>query len=279
MIASMFTIEVLAIQNCLLKEERIVIKGVIKKVQVPNTTDTESIKTEDEDGYYVIDNNETLFNDERDDNYYISKRYEISKLCNKAFSKPVYFLISFVIVGYLYVGVTTNGIIAGNALKDIISKTIADELPDFYYILIVLGFYGIAILISMNNINKLRKFSLFIIGCRAIIISIIFGVCIHTMYIYGISRFETIPKFEVTNITVMIGNSLFFFMSHHSVPGLVENFTPQRKLTKLLITGYAIALFILLTFGYVSLFTFSQFKVCDKDTFPGAIQVIITTYP
>jgi hypothetical protein len=272
----MFIIETLAIQNSFLKEERMVIRkaSLVESDAFNVSQDSLLVSPSPSEGRdKPVESEPVIYNDERDDNFYIFKRYEISKLANKIFSKPLYFFMAFIIVGYLYIGVTSNGIIAGNSLKDIIGRTVGYELPDYYYYIIIIVFYFLAILISMNNINNLKQVSLFIMAGRFIIIGIIFGVCFHTMYTNGISEISTIPRFDMSNITVMIGNSLFFFMSHHSIPGMVENFSPQRNLIKLLVLGYLIGFLILLSFGYVALLTFSKYTSCDKEVFPGAIQV------
>jgi hypothetical protein len=267
----MFIIEILAIQNSFLREE----KMVIKKASLVEQKNQEGVDLSQDSllvNPAVVGNH--VYNDERDDNFYIFKRYEISKLANKIFDKPLYFMISFIIVAYLYIGVTSSSIIAGNSLEFIIGRSMQTNLPIYTYYIIIVCFYTLAILISMNNIKNLKQVSLIIMGCRFLIIGMIFGVCIYTMYTYGPSDFSTIPTFNMSNITVMIGNSLFFFMSHHSIPGMVENFYPQKNLIKLLVVGYMVGLAILLSFGYVALFTFSKYTTCDIETFPGAIQVI-----
>jgi amino acid permease len=258
-VASMFIIETLAIQNAFLKEEKEVL------VQVRSTSDKLN-------SY----NTSQASDDESDDSFFIFKRYEISKLANKVFNKPLYFCVVIIMVCYLYISVTSNGILAGNTLKDIIGRTIGQKLEDFWYLFIVFSFYCFAIIISLNNINKLKKLSMFIIACRFSIILIIIGTCIYSMATNGVAKMEQIPKFNISNITIMIGNSLFFFMSHHSIPGMVENFSPQRKLIRFLVIGYIIALILLLTLGYLALFTFSQFSVCDSEVFPSAIRDIFS---
>jgi len=72
----------------------------------------------------------------------------------------------------------------------------------------------------------------------------------------------------------MIGNSLLVFMSHHSIPGMVENFTPQKRFIKLLIIGYIFSLIFILLYSYITLFSFSNPEFsCDKNhEFPIAIQ-------
>ena len=221
-----------------------------------------------------IENEEESVLDEKNDSFYIKKRFEISKL-SKILPKAGYFFVVITIICYLYVGVTSNSIIAGNNLKDIIGKTFGvKEMPGYSYYLVVGIFFIVTIIIALNNIKHLKKFSMFIMIMRFIIIFLIMGCCFYSMGKYGISKFSNIPKFDISNITVMIGNSLFVFMSHHSIPGMVENFTPQRRLIKLLIVGYFCSLIFIVLYSYVGLFAFSDPDLkCDKNgPFPIAIQ-------
>jgi hypothetical protein len=211
--------------------------------------------------------------EEESDPFYISKRYEISRLANKTLRKPLYFFVMLVICGYLYIGVTSNAIIAGNSLKDVLAKTFETTMPSYTYTLIVLAFFLISLFIALNNINKLKVFSMFIMGCRFAIILLVMASCIYSISKYGGSPYEQIPKSSLNHITVMIGNSLFFFMSHHSIPGMVEKFYPQKNLKKLLILGYVSSLIIMISYAYISLYAFSHLTNCDNNEFPCAIQV------
>ena len=309
-VACTFIIEALAMKNSLVKRENIILNKAIKANELDKKENDKDIEDKDKDrptflskeslsltleakkenndnndnnnieeekisdekkGLLVIENENTM--DEKNDSFYIAKRFEISKL-SKALSKPGYFFVVITIICYLYVGVTSNGIIAGNNLKDIIGKTFDTELPDYSYYIIVSCFFIITITIALNNIKHLKKFSMFIMVMRFVIIFLIMGCCFYSMVKYGIAKFSDIPKFDISNITVMIGNSLFVFMSHHSIPGMVENFTPQKRLIKLLIVGYFFSLLFIVLYSYVGLFAFSDPKFsCDKNApFPIAIQ-------
>ncbi len=210
---------------------------------------------------------------EKNDSFYIFKRYEISKLACKVFNKPLYFSCVTIIICYLYISLTSNSVIAGNSLKFIISKSFDRELPEYSYYIIVGSFFFCIFIMSLNNINNLKKLSMFIMVCRFLLILLVMGCCIYSLVKNGAAKYEEMPKADFRNITIMIGNSLFFFMSHHSIPGMVENFKPQRNLIKLLIIGYTISLVIMLVYGYLSLLTFAQYKDCNFNNYPCAIQV------
>ena len=300
-IACTFIIEALALKNSLLKQENAILdKAIQEQENEPrDSADNNENKDKDrptflskaslasniediqKDNNIIIDEKEhELIEDEinedaleRRNTFYIYKRYEISKL-SKALPKSGYFFVVLTIIFYLYVGVTSNGIIAGNNLKDIIGKTFGIEMPDYSYYVVVICFFIITITIALNNIKHLKKFSMFIMVMRFVIIFLIMGSCFYSMGKYGIAPMKDVPKFDISNITVMIGNSLFVFMSHHSIPGMVENFRPQKRLVKLLIIGYIFSLIFIVLYSYVGLFAFSKPEYsCDKNhDFPIAIQ-------
>jgi amino acid permease len=313
-IACTFIIEALALKNSILKQENIILdKAIAEEKQENNDSFNGSEKDKDKDKdkdrptflsktslasnideIKQVEKNDIIKEDnqeeqekdkeviddmlgddllERSNTFYISKRFEISKL-SKALPKIGYFFVVITIICYLYIGVTSNGIIAGNNLKDIIGRTLGIDMPEYSYYIIVICFFFITITIALNNIKHLKKFSMFIMIMRFVIIFLIMGCCFYSMGKYGVAEFKDIPKFDLSNITVMIGNSLFVFMSHHSIPGMVENFTPQKRLIKLLIIGYIFSLIFIVLYSYIGLFAFSNpnYK-CDKNSeFPIAIQ-------
>ena len=274
-IACTFIIESLAMKNAITKIEINLLKNALESESENEKENDKKKKNNDETD--IVNFNENIENEESNDDFYITKRYEISKLAN-LLPKPLYFFVVLTIIFYLYVGVTSNSIIAGNNLKDIIGKTFNKELPDYSYQIIVSIFYLFVITIALNNINKLKQFSMFIMIMRFLIISLIIGCCIYSIVKNGAALFKDIPKFDLSNITVMIGNSLFVFMSHHSIPGMVENFSPQKNLVKILILGYFFSFIFIVFYGYISLFAFSKPDLsCDNKKFPTAIQATFSS--
>lgn len=279
-IACTFIIEALAMKNYFKKNASSVLEAASK------TQDSNSVNFEQKEVSPVIPPstntesqehlNDQILSDntiEEQDNYYISKRYEISIL-GRLMTKPLYFFVVFTMICYLYVGVTSNGIIAGNNLLDIIGRTFGVKLEFKYYYVIVCVFFMLTILVALNNIVHLKKFSMFIMVCRFMVIFLIIGCCFYSIAVYGPAKYSEIKTFDANNITVMIGNSLFVFMSHHSIPGMVEGFSPQRNLMKLLIIGYTCSLLFMLFYGYLSVFAFGKRDLsCEKTIFPTAIQV------
>jgi hypothetical protein len=102
--------------------------------------------------------------------------------------------------------------IAGKSILTILNIS-AEDGSKVYYYLIVLGFFLCVILLALYNINHLKKLSMFVMVCRFLMIFLILGSSIYSMSNYGVAKWEEVPKFNLSNITVIIGNSLFLFMS------------------------------------------------------------------
>lgn len=81
---------------------------------------------------------------ELNDEYYISERFEISKLSNKIFNKFIYFLVVIILVGYLYIGVTANGIIIGKTLEKTLPQTFDffKNVKNLYLIVVLIFFFS-----------------------------------------------------------------------------------------------------------------------------------------
>jgi purine-cytosine permease-like protein len=188
----------------------------------------------------------------------------------------LYLLLAIDICLYLYIGLTSNTVIASRSIQKIFSIMIYGDthsLPSFSYYIIALLFIFIVLLLSLGDIKNLRKFTIAIMICRFTVIIIILSCCFYSMAEYGVSSLEQIPKFKIENISIMLGNSIFFFMIHHSIPGIVDSFKPQKQLTFLLFIGFFISLIFMISFGFIALLAFSKVTTCDNDYFPCAIQV------
>ena len=213
---------------------------------------------------------------ESNDNFYIGKRFEVANIGYRNMPFGFYVLLAIDICLYLYIGLTSNTVIASKSLVKVFSLIFygdSNSIPSYFYYIIAALFILCFLLLSLGNIASLRKFTIFIMVCRFIVIILIIGCCFYSIIKEGISDYNEIPKFKMENITIMLGNSIFFFMIHHSIPGIVDSFKPQKKLMPLLFIGFLISLIVMVSFGFISLLAFSKFKVCDTDIFPCAIQV------
>ena len=190
----------------------------------------------------------------------------------------LYIFLSIDLCLYLYIGIISNTVICSTSLKQILSIIIYGDsslLEDYFYYIIAVSFLMIVLFLSLGNIANLRRFTIFIMLCRFAIIIIIIICCFYAIGKEGASSYSDIPKFNLDNISIMLGNSIFFMMVHHSIPGFVDSFKPQRKLISLLFVAFCISLCVMIGFGVISLIALAKYNDpnCNNNVFPCPIQV------
>lgn len=298
-ITSSFLIESIAIANAINKEEQQIYSEIrtsitsensmlvgsihdvnmegLLKFNSPLNSPTSSTTSEIEGKNKLNDTVDKDDEDERRDSFYIEKRFEVLKMTKSAFSKPYYLISIVIMIGYVYISITSNAVLMGTSLEQILIKTFdLKPLEDskvgiLYYI--VVGFYYFCILtVSLRNIEELKKFTSIIMLARIVVIALIVGSCFYIIKKDGITPIDKIPKMNFDNITLMIGNTLFYFMIQHSVPGIVEGFKPQRNLMKLLFFSFFISFVVFYAYGIITLLTFGKYTNCSLDDFPSAIR-------
>lgn len=101
----------------------------------------------------------------------------------------------------------------------------AKGIPDPYYFgMIVFG--GISIVFSMGNIENTFYLQVTTTVLRFLSIFLMIGTSFVSMFVYGISSASSIHYFNFGYISVLFGNSVFTFLSHHSVSGIVYPVRP-----------------------------------------------------
>ena len=294
---SSLLIETIAISNALEYEELKILRNTVKEdsrvSESVDVGDVEAILNYTTKKSFVI-NTRKLSNDsnyeqqdgiakdkliendpiEAEDNFFIYKRIEICKLAKKL-NAPSFTIIMIVMVLYLYLSITSNALLLGNAFDKLITREFGldhnnNSVGPVYYITVAC-YYVLILNISQRNIEDLKKFTLIIMFARIIIICLLFGSMIYIINTYGISDFSESPKFDFSKSALMFGNTLFYFMIQHSIPGIIEGFTPQKNLLKLLFLSFSFSLILFYFYGIVSFLAFGKYTSCNLDQFPSAI--------
>lgn len=150
-------------------------------------------------------------------------------------------------------------------------KNKKDQSLSYVYYIVIITYYAFILLISQKNIEDLKKLSFIVMTARIIVILLLFASMILTIVKYGVRSFPDSPKFNFSNSALMLGNTLFYFMIQHSIPGIVEGFKPQKNLIKLLFYSFICSFMLFYIYGLFSFISFGHYKTCDFDVFPSAI--------
>ena len=243
---------------------------------ITNALNKQSEKVDDSKvNEQIISDKEEHLNDDEDP-YFVKKRFEITSIALKHSNVFMKVAILLVFVVFLNISQINLFVISGNAVVNTLARsffTSSHEVPSYLYILIVFIFWFVSTLLSLNDLKFLSKFSIGITFIRFIFFFVILGMTLYTIINYGVSSVDEIPMVDHSYLANMIGNSIFSFMIHHSLPGIFEAFPDQKRFIKVLGVSFIIFTTITLGFAIFALITFAKYKVCTLEDFPSAIYV------
>ena len=217
-----------------------------------------------------------LIKNEQD--YFMNNKIELCDLTLKAFDKgKVYVFISSIIILYLYIAISAQCLLFNSIIIETIYQLITQTIlykKDFdtiVYFLLTISFFTILVIFSQTSIQTLAKVSSYIAFLRlAILIAIVYTM-IDNIVKYGPSSYEVIPKMNYNNTTLMFGNTLFFFMTQHSIPGLACGFKKQKYIFIVFFIGFLTSAIIQYLYGLLSVIAYSKYTSCTEH-YPSAIQ-------
>lgn len=89
------------------------------------------------------------------------------------------------------------------------------------------------------------------------------GSSLISIFINGISSLSSINYFNVSAISMLFGNSVFTFLSHHSVSGIIYPVRPQSKVRNMFLYSFALGGGLLMLEGFLATFAFAWVKNTD----------------
>jgi len=94
------------------------------------------------------------------------------------------------------------------------------------------------------------------------------GTSLVSIFAFGCSSLSSINYFNVGYLSVLFGNSVFTFMSHHSVSGIVYPVRPQSKIKHMFLYSFMLGGGMLMLEGFLATFAFAWVKIDDPSKFP-----------
>jgi hypothetical protein len=95
-----------------------------------------------------------------------------------------------------------------------------------------------------------------------------------TIYYIGKGEAKSAPVFDfknqITHIGTVFGNTVFIFIYHHSISGIIYPIRPQTSLKKMFMISHIVGYLLLGILGLLAFFTFSGYTN-SCDTYPCAV--------
>lgn len=183
--------------------------------------------------------------------YYIREKIEISRMSDDHLHIAAkYFL--FVIIGcYMYGAMIFKYVSGAKSLSEGISFTITGEKDKFdndfkFYYICIFAFAAISIFFSLGNIENSRVLQIVTMYMRFFATFLMIVGSLYAIFKFGITMTgkDVIPDFN--HASNLFANTVFVFVAHHSIAGIVKPVRPQTAVYNILFRSFGLGASILM---------------------------------
>lgn len=189
--------------------------------------------------------------------YYIREKIELGKLVEKFCAKWIKIIFLFILVVYMYGAMCLKYASGSESFVQAVSFTLYDDVLEWerrspidpYYLGIII--FGILSLIfSFGNIENSKVLQIVTGIIRLVVIVFLYG---GSLYYLGTNGVNAAPVFDfknqLSNIANTFGGTVFVFIFHHSISGIVYPIRPQSQIKPMFLASHIIGSSLLVIEG------------------------------
>lgn len=136
------------------------------------------------------------------------------------------------------------------------------------YYLGILIFGGLSLIFSFGNIENSKTLQVTTSGLRFLAIIFMYGGSIFYLGKYGMNAAPVFdPHEQFKSLATVFGNTVFVFIFHHSISGIIYPIRPQHKTKKMFLASHVVGASLLGIEGLLAFFAFSGLTN-DCNTYP-----------
>ena len=216
---------------------------------------------------------------EKDSPFYIRQKLEFGALAADHSHKYFRYAVFAVLIIYVYGAMLLKYVAGAKSFAEGMSMTIygnTDTLKeklfiDPYYLGIII-FGVLSTFFSLGNIENSKGIQMVSTVLRFISIILLIGTSIFVMFKYGVANPAKLDFLNFDEISGLFGGTVFVFICHYSISGIVYPIRPQKKVKPMIITAFMLSSTVLLIEGFCAALAFGHHTSQDPNVFPGAIK-------
>lgn len=209
--------------------------------------------------------------------YYIREKIEISKMSDDHMHPYVKYILFIIIGCYMYGAMIFKYVSGAQSISQGISFTFSGSRDKFnhdfhfYYVCIII-FAAISIVFSLGNIENSRLLQVITMYLRFFTTFLMIIGSLISIFKFGITMEldDIIP--DMTHASNLFANSVFVFVAHHSIAGIVKPVRPQVSVYNILFYSFTVGSAILVVESALAALAFTNVNNPDCDKFPCDIQ-------
>ena len=192
------------------------------------------------------------------------------------------YAVLIVLVIYMYGAMTLKYVAGAKSLMEVLAMTFSGNkdawedkmgfIKPYWLGIFVFGF--LSIIFSLGNIENSKGLQVVSVCMRFLSIILLILTSIVAIIKFGPTPMAEIEWFNFSEISDLFGNTIFIFILHHSVSGIVYPIRPQEKVKPMFMTSFSMGAGILVLEGFLAALAFGKEEYKDKAVgdFPCEIQ-------
>ena len=213
--------------------------------------------------------------------YFIDQKVELGIMAEQHIGTWFKIVVMVILIIYMYGAMILKYVAGAKSFVEGVSMTIYGDqkeleerlFMDPYYIGIAI-FMVLSVMFSLGNIENSKGLQVVSVFLRFFAIGLMIATSIYALIRFGSTRFEDIVWFDASNIDNLFGSTLFIFICHHSISGIISPVRPQRHVKYMFPTSFVLGGACLFIQAVLATFAFGNKSLpTDKNEFPSYIQV------
>ena len=140
--------------------------------------------------------------------------------------------------------------------KDI--NKLEDEIPWIYYLSIGI-FAGLSLAFSFGDIENSKGLQIFSAIMRFVTLGMMYFGTVYYISTDGVNQHEPVWDWanQASAAATVFGNTVFVFIYHHSIPGIIYPVRPQKQVNQMFLIANIVGAVLLTLEGYLAYVAFS----------------------
>jgi hypothetical protein len=209
----------------------------------------------------------------KESDFYIREKIEIGILCERISNSWVKYSFITILIIYVYGAVSLKYVTGAISLQEGMSFLITgqegkwvEDYPWTYFIGIAI-FGSLSIGFSFGDIENSKTLQVITSWVRVIVVLLMYGCTIYYWADFGTHKAPTFDfKEQMKSLSTVFGNTVFIFIYHHSVPGIIYPVRPQSALPKMFLISNIVGGFMLFLEAQLAWYAFSGLPNNCEDT-------------
>jgi len=209
--------------------------------------------------------------------YYIREKIELSRMSDDHLHLAVKYFMFAIIACYMYGAMIFKYVSGAQSLSEGISFTFTKDRDRFdndfhFYYICIFVFAAISIVFSLGNIENSKTLQVVTMYLRFITTFLMIFGSLLSIFKHGIKMEFSDLKPDFSHASNLFANTLFIFVAHHSIAGIVKPVRPQKAVYDTLFYSFSIGASILIIEANLAAMAFTRVTNSECADFPCEIQ-------